>query len=239
MTIANENNRQEILFSLEEGSKVVVDVAVLKSHEKELNDLFWDYANIVNPLIVEYEVEKNEFPIEILNEIRAIVGHIVRATTTKNETEISENISKAHSHMKRATLDGYKYLCVIYDDRYWEFYNRYDTVDWISSGLQNRIYDINQTRKLAVELLRKAKNSEGIENDSQRSLVTAENEFQSTAMLSEMYKNAYNKYKVLYGMLFSLDHDITTFSNQKRIVMKEKESNLFSFFRKRTKFTRG
>ena len=146
MTNESENNKQEFLFSLNDAVKIDIDVDALNSYKEELNALLSEYANIVNPLIVEYEVEKNEFPIEMLNEIRAIVGHIVRATATKDDKEISENIRKAHSHVKRATLDGYKYLCVIYDERYWDFFARYDTVDWVDSGLQEDVHSINENR---------------------------------------------------------------------------------------------
>lgn len=116
MTKESESNTQEFIFSLDVTRKVDIDVTPLNKYKDELNRLLSEYANIVNPLIVEYEVEKNEFPIEILNEVRAIIGHIVRATATKDEEEIAENIKKAHSHVKRAMLDGFKYLCVIYDD---------------------------------------------------------------------------------------------------------------------------
>lgn len=236
MTKESENSKQAILFSLNENDelRVNVDVDSLKNHKDKLNVLLSEYANVVNPLIVEYEVENNEFPIEILNEIRAIVGHIVRAAATKEEAEISENIKKAYSHVKRATLDGYKYLCVIYDDRYWDFFNRYDNVDWTESGLQNDVQSINEKRRIAVELLRKAKISESVENDSQRSKESAQGHFETVSTLSKMYRCAYSEYKSLYQMLYSLDEKMATLSRQKKLITKARFS-LFPLLRKRHK----
>ena len=231
MTNESENNKQEFLFSLNDAVKIDIDVDALNSYKEELNALLSEYANIVNPLIVEYEVEKNEFPIEMLNEIRAIVGHIVRATATKDDKEISENIRKAHSHVKRATLDGYKYLCVIYDERYWDFFARYDTVDWVDSGLQEDVHNINENRRKAVELLRKAKNSEGVENDSQRLSLSAKDHYESMETLSKMYKRAYNEYRALFQMLYLLDEKMATLAKQKKLITKRKYGLLSIFGR--------
>lgn len=227
MTKESESNTQEFIFSLDVTRKVDIDVTPLNKYKDELNRLLSEYANIVNPLIVEYEVEKNEFPIEILNEVRAIIGHIVRATATKDEEEIAENIKKAHSHVKRAMLDGFKYLCVIYDDRYWDFYARYDTVDWVGSELQSDVHDINEKRRRAVELLRKAKNSEGMENDSQRENTSSQGRLDAMITLSKMYERAYDEYKSLYQMIYLLDEKMATFAEQKKLVTK-KRVGLFS-----------
>lgn len=234
MTKKSEKNEQEGLFSLEDDVKVDVDVTALKNYKDELNCLLSEYANVVNPLIVEYEVEKNEFPIEILNEIRAIIGHIVRATATKNEIEVLENIKKAHSHVKRAALDGYKYLCVVYDDRYWDFYARYDTVDWVGSKLQCDIHNMNEKRKSAVELLRKAKNSEAMENDSQRTNITGQEHFKKTTSLKQMYKLAYEEYRDLYNMIFLLDKKIADLEQHNKLAIK-RNTGLSALFGKNNK----
>ena len=56
MTNESENNKQEFLFSLNDAVKIDIDVDALNSYKEELNALLSEYANIVNPLIVEYEV---------------------------------------------------------------------------------------------------------------------------------------------------------------------------------------
>ena len=55
MTNESENNKQEFLFSLNDAVKIDIDVDALNSYKEELNALLSEYANIVNPLIVEYE----------------------------------------------------------------------------------------------------------------------------------------------------------------------------------------
>lgn len=43
-------------------------------------------------LIVKFESQENIFPIEVLNEIRAIYGHVVRVALADNEQDVSRNI---------------------------------------------------------------------------------------------------------------------------------------------------
>lgn len=225
MTKDNEGNSRTFSFLLDD-KRVNIDVRTFRNHIDILNRLCDEYANVISPLIVEYEVEKNEFPIEILNEIRAIVGHVVRAAATKDDTEVSENIKKAHSHAKRATLDGYKYLCVTYDDRYWEFFSRYDNIDWVSSGLQSDVFRINEKRALAVSLLKQAKNSEGLQNDSQRANSLGEEKLINASSLSAMYQRAYEEYRLLYKMLYELDSKMSQLSEESKMVIKKKWSFL-------------
>ena len=85
---------------------IAANLQVFQPYLREVEELFNLYANIINPLIIEYEVEKTEFPVEILNEIRAIVSHLVRASVSSDDSEVHENIKKSKSHAKRAILDG-------------------------------------------------------------------------------------------------------------------------------------
>lgn len=225
MTKDNEGSSRDFSFLLDD-KRVDIDVRAFRNHIDILNRLCDEYANVISPLIVEYEVEKNEFPVEILNEIRAIVGHVVRAAATKDDAEVSENIKKAHSHAKRATLDGYKYLCVTYDDRYWEFFSRYNNIDWISSGLQSDVFGIDEKHALAVSLLKQAKNSEGLQNDSQRGDSLGEEKLVNSSLLSTMYQRAYEEYRLLYRMLYELDSKMSQLSEAKKMVVKKKRSVL-------------
>ena len=72
---------------------------------------------------------ENEFPIEILNEVRAIMSHIAKCYEITNEELIQKNIGKAKSHMKRCVLDCYKYLCLAYSDYYENFVHKYRFTD--------------------------------------------------------------------------------------------------------------
>ena len=57
-----------------------VDSSFLFSYKKELDEAFRNYLEVINPFIVQFEVLRNEFPIELQNEIRAIYGHLARAS---------------------------------------------------------------------------------------------------------------------------------------------------------------
>lgn len=55
----------------------------LIQNREKLEELLEEYGNTLAPCIVEYEAETCEFPVEILNEIRAIYAHLYRASAPK------------------------------------------------------------------------------------------------------------------------------------------------------------
>lgn len=101
----------------------------LNKHKEELETAFRIYNEDIVPFIVQFEVSKNQFPVEVQNEIRAIYGHLVRASMATTDTVAKQNIDKMHSHTKRALLDCYKYNCIVMTDKYAEFFERYQGVD--------------------------------------------------------------------------------------------------------------
>lgn len=160
----------------------------LQKYNSKIEELLEEYGTVLAPKIVEYEVENCEFPIEVLNEIRAIYAHLYRASVSKSDEDTCSNIDKAKSHSKRAVLDCYKYLCVTYDDRYHEFLKRYSYVDWSRSGLQSDIQAIDEQRAKAVHNLRRAKTLESTEKTSNGSSVDS---------YRQLYELSYNDYLTL------------------------------------------
>ena len=69
--------------------QIAIDSSVLFDHKKELDHLFRMYIEDINPFIVRFETAKTEFPIEIQNEIRAIYGHLVRASMSTDKKLVS------------------------------------------------------------------------------------------------------------------------------------------------------
>lgn len=106
-----------------------LDCSFLSAYEEELQEIFRIYLEDINYLIVQFEITKNEFPVEIQNEIRAMYGHLARAATAESPEVAKANVEKMRSHTKRALLDCFKYCCVIYTDQYTDFFKRYDGVD--------------------------------------------------------------------------------------------------------------
>ena len=134
----------------------------LVPYKEKIETLLSEYGKILSPKIIEYEVEKNEFPVEILNEIRAIYSHLFRASISSTEDDIEKNVDNALSHSKRAIRDGYKFLCVAYEERYVRFFERYRRIHWEESCLHNQVIEIEERRRTAVRLLREAKEQETV-----------------------------------------------------------------------------
>lgn len=101
----------------------------LTVYSEQLNDVFRMYIEDINPFIVRFEVSKGEFPVEVQNEIRAIYGHLVRATMSETAEQVQRNIDKMRSHSKRALLDCFKYTSILCADNYNDFMQRYKGVD--------------------------------------------------------------------------------------------------------------
>ena len=165
----------------------------------DLEELLFEYGNVLAPRIVEYEVERCEFPVEVLNEIRAIYAHIYRAAVATVESDAKGNIQKAKSHSKRAVLDCYKYLCVTYDNRYHDFFKKFSYINWSKSGLIEDVVAIDEKRKSAVDVLRKAKTQESTERFSGAN---------PASDYRELYKNAYSEYIELMQLIAALENKV-------------------------------
>lgn len=169
---------------------------------QDIEQLLYEYGNILAPKIVEYEVEQCMFPVEILNEIRSIYAHLYRASVSDTDENVVGNVTKARSHSKRAILDCYKYLCVTYDQRYHEFFKKYNYVDWHRSQLQEKVLSIDEKRSAAVKLLGDAKCKESTEGKS------GLNNGTSLEYMS-LYKEAYDTYISAMDGIYELEHMIS------------------------------
>lgn len=103
--------------------------SVLSDYTELLDTVFRMYIEDINPFIVRFEVSKGEFPAELQNEIRAIYGHLIRASMADTPEQIQRNIEKMKSHSKRALLDCFKYTSIICSDNYDSFMKRYEGID--------------------------------------------------------------------------------------------------------------
>lgn len=160
-----------------------VDSSFLVRHCEELNEIFAAYIDVINPFIVQFEILKNEFPVELQNEIRAIYGHLSRAALAEDEEDVRKNIQKIKSHTKRAILDCYKYSCIIFTDHYTEFFDRYQGVDLSYLDNGTFLHEIHTLHKAASDTLRSAKKAE-LSNISEQDLF-------------DLYEDAYNRFAVL------------------------------------------
>jgi hypothetical protein len=84
-----------------------------------LKGLYQTYNDVVRYLIIEIELRSQKFPLPLFNEIRAFNDHIARCylDDATDDTIYREVIHKAERHLTRITLDCYKFLIIILDDK--------------------------------------------------------------------------------------------------------------------------
>lgn len=150
-------------------------------------EIYDAYINTISPFILQLETLDGEFPVEILNEIRAIFTHISRCSLAETSEVYEDNIVKAERHVKRAILDCHKYVCVAYDEHYRRFDRLYKSVDLSVVDNGDFLVDLCQKRKMAVRQLQSAKRLElNGENDS---------------TVYDAYADAYNAYSDVYNLI--------------------------------------
>ncbi|MDR0955067.1 MAG: hypothetical protein LBM20_06790 [Rikenellaceae bacterium] len=148
--------------------------------EKKLTELYDTYNNSVKLLVADIEARTQHFPIEILNEVRAFTDHIARCyLSEKTEAQHLEELKKAEGHIKRITLDCYKYLNIYLFDEVAYFEKRdmrHVDLSFIDNG---KFYlKFKKLRREAVNLSREARKTES--KDKPLSL--------------QLYEKTYNKY---------------------------------------------
>ena len=160
-----------------------IQSSVLLTQTELLDTVFRMYIEDINPFIVRFEVTKGEFPAELQNEIRAIYGHLVRASMADTPEQIQRNIEKMKSHSKRALLDCFKYTSIICSDNYDDFMNRYEGVDLTYLENGGFLPDVVTRCENARKALRSAKIAE-TSNISEDDLFT-------------LYQDAYKQFEEL------------------------------------------
>ena len=178
-----------------------VDTSFLTSHKESLDQAFRTYVEDIQPLIVQYELEKNEFPVAVQNEIRAIYSHLARAAVSEKDEDVERNIQKVNSHTKRAFIDCLKYSCIISLDHYVDFFNRYTGVDlsYINDG--HFLPDSGALYHSAKEKLKAAKQIEGSSNEPD-------------SVIFEHYNDAYIEFLALDEMLNSAEISAETLKHR-------------------------
>ena len=130
--------------------------------DNDVVSIFKVYTEIISSMVIQLETQDGQFPIEILNEVRAVFTHFARCALcgSSNDKEYNDNIKKAEGHIKRAVLDCFKYMCLSYDDKYKAFEERYKNVDLIVIDNGEFYPNLIHKRKLAVDQFYYAKSTE-------------------------------------------------------------------------------
>ena len=137
-------------------------------YQQKISDIYAEYKKTVSPLVAFLEANDAEFPVEILNEIRAIFTHFSRTyDESVSDDEISSEIKKAEGHLKRAILDCYKYNCVSLYDFYSQFRKEYKFADLSCIDSGDFLTHITQNFAEAKKQLLEAKISERKNKDKE------------------------------------------------------------------------
>lgn len=195
---------------MEPEKTIKINSSVLSEQSELLNTIFRMYIEDINPFIVRFEVSKGEFPVEVQNEIRAIYGHLVRATMAISPDQVLSNIEKMKSHSKRALLDCFKYTSIICSDNYDDFMNRYKNIDLTYLENGKFLTDIVKSCRKARENLRNAK--------------IAETSNISEDELFILYQDAYKQFEELNDKLQQAEESAAFL--QHKASKKDKVSNI-------------
>ena len=159
-------------------------------YQSQLADIYNQYQYTVKPYVAQLEVMENEFPVEILNEVRAIMGHLAKCYETSEEKNIERNIAKAQSHMKRCILDCYKYLCLSYSDYYKDFVHKYRYTDLSVLDNGEFLPKLSATMANAKKKLIAAKTKESTVEDVEEAYSEFEDAFQEYHKVYELIENS-------------------------------------------------
>ena len=160
-------------------------------YQEQISMIYEQYQNTVKPYVAQLEVMENEFPVEILNEVRSIMSHIAKCYETEYENIIEINIKKANSHMKRCILDSYKYLCLAYSDFYKEFIHTYRFTDLTVIDNGEFWSKLCETVAKAKQQLIAAKEKENMVEDVEEAYTEFENAYIEYHKIHQLIENSY------------------------------------------------
>jgi hypothetical protein len=127
-------------------------------NDPQVVSLYKIYQEVINPLIIEIETMKTEFPVSALNEIRSFTCHISRALNENSGVDPQKEIEKAEGHLERVLLDCYKTLIILLDDKcVGKFSKDTKNIDLTFVNNGDFIPRYNNCNKVAQDALMKAK----------------------------------------------------------------------------------
>jgi hypothetical protein len=176
----------------------------LATSDERIREIYKTYLEVICPFIILSETLGNKFPVEILNEIRAIFTHLSKYNLSDVPLIKESNLLKAEGHIKRSILDCYKYICMTYEDDYARFDKRYKNTDLSFVDNGEFLPKLLKLRKNAVQLIITAKKTDlSVNSDDEV----------NTDEAYEKYEKAYNAYSSVYNLI---NDSYEKFENLKR-----------------------
>lgn len=153
-------------------------------YSAELKELCNMYLALCKPLMFFSETIENEYPVEILNEIRASFDHISRLVITESEIELT----KLKEHVYRMCIDSYRYAIVSLNDLFSQFEKNSKNFQNGSSEFFTKYYTLkHEFTSLVVKAKGKVSSFENIED------------------ILSIYELAFNKANEIYMLIGNMD----------------------------------
>jgi len=182
----------------------------LATIEERVQNIYKDYIERISRYIVRYEVLSNEFPLEILNEIRAVFTHLAKYYLADDPEIKAKNVSKTEGHIQRAILDCYKYLCTVYEDKLKEFKREYENVDLSLVDNGEFLPKLLEMHDAATTLMFDARESDLVINSDDET---------SVGEAYQKYEDAFVKYSEVYELITS--SSIKAEALKRKVVLKK------------------
>lgn len=155
--------------------------------DSRIKAIYTVYLDVIAPFITKLETLEGKFPVELFNEVRAIFTHLARCYKTSDQSVIDDNITKAERHVKRATLDCFKFMCFALDNQYHTFEKMYKYVDLSLIDNGEFLPKLSYMRNEAVKSLNKAKELELVSENIEDTF--------------DYFQDAYNKFSNVHKLL--------------------------------------
>lgn len=157
--------------------------------EERKLEILRKYQDIISVFVVELEVRDCEYPIEIFNEIRAIFTHLARFELCKSE----DDLQAAESHVKRAVLDCYKYLCISIAEKVKGFHQQYKNVDLSIIDNGDFLRQLNELDNKCRNAYISAKKADGKKMPEDTTYCMYESAYNQYSKLDNLIDDAYEK----------------------------------------------
>lgn len=152
-------------------------------YERE-KQIYEQYETVIAYFIAELEVRDTEYPIEVFNEIRSTFTHLSRYKLNDSV----QDLESAERHVKRATLDCFKYMCISFAEEIKNFRVAYRKVDLKIADNGNFLPALDR-----------------LENEAKSAYINAKKQEIKGKIPEEelyrMFEAAYNKYHALVNFL--------------------------------------
>lgn len=153
-------------------------------YSAELKELCNMYLALCKPLMLFSETIENEYPVAILNEIRASFDHITRLVITESEIELT----KLKEHVYRMCIDSYRYAILSLSDLFSQFEKNSKNFQNGSSEFFTKYYTLkHEFTSLVMKAKGKVSSFENIED------------------ILSIYEHAFNKANEIYMLIGNMD----------------------------------